>query len=62
MYQKMAGLTDVSKQPNTTLKTDYGNFHRERYHPSDSVAKHKTIEDANLIHAEDEIKQQNENL
>lgn len=62
MHQKNKAFTNASKQINTTISTGPGGIPRERYHPGDSVAKHKTIEDGNLLHAEDEIKQQNENL
>ncbi|MDM5331443.1 hypothetical protein [Neobacillus sp. CF12] len=56
----------MGKETNSTNKKQTsiqgGIYPSQKYVPGDSVDKHKDIEDATIMLAGDEIRQQNENL
>lgn len=55
----MANETSSSKKANIHSR---GIYPSQKYVPGDSVDEHKDIEDATIMLAGDEIRQQNENL
>lgn len=53
--------TNAPKKQQVTINTG-GTFPNLKNIPGDSVDEHKALEEANVIIAQDEIRQQNENL
>lgn len=58
-------LTNAPTEEEITIASDVSTYaprNTNQYYPGDSLDQHKEYEEANLNIAEEEIKQQNENL